>query len=107
MVDGARHPVHTRRYYNDFLALVPMEARPHAQLAPLLERRSKYLDEIFGARAELGLSTGELDGFHLTQATEIIRSVLMGWFFERHFRGYEIEGGGDAAVHLYEALAGD
>ena len=107
MVAGARDLVYTRRHYNDFLALVPMEARLHEQFAPLLDRRSKYQDDTFGALAELGLSTGELDGFNLTQATEVIRSVIMGWFFERHFRGYEIEGSGDAVVHLFDVLASD
>lgn len=89
----------------DFLALVPIEAKLHPEFVPLLERRSAYQDERFGALAELGLSTGELAGFTLLEATEIIRSVVMGWFFERHLRGREIEGSADALIALIEALA--
>ena len=41
----------------------------------------------------------------MVEATEVIRSVVMGWFFERHFRGAEIEGSGEAVQHLFRALA--
>ena len=38
-------------------------------------------------------------------ATEIIRAAIMGWFFERHFRGGELPHGGEALVALFERLA--
>lgn len=106
IVADSRELAGKRPHYNDFLALVPMEARLHPQFAHLLERRSKYQDETFGAIAEMGIAAGELPGFTVVEATEIIRSVIMGWFFERHFRGSEPEGSADAIRHLFDALAG-
>ena len=76
------HPDH-----NDFLALVPMEASLHPQFAYMLERRAKRQDRTFIALAEIGLATGELKDFDLDSATELLRSLLMGWFLESHFRG--------------------
>lgn len=72
--------------YNDFLAMVPMEARLHPEFAHLLDRRSKYQDDTFGALVDLGLATGELAGIDRAVAVEMIRAVIMGSFFERHFR---------------------
>ncbi len=72
--------------YNDFLAMVPMEARLHPEFAHLIDRRSKYQDETFGALADLGLQTGELAGIERQVAVEMIRSAIMGSFLERHFR---------------------
>ncbi len=105
LVAGSRARPGDDEIHADFLALVAVEAKLHPEFAPLLERRSAYQDERFGALAELGLSTGELAGFTHFQATEIIRAVVMGWFFERHLRGREIPGSADALVSLIEALA--
>lgn len=91
--------------HNEFLALVPMETRLNPEFAHLLDRRSKHQDETFGALAALGISTGELDGFDVAGATEVIRSLIMGWFFERHFRGGEVAGSGEAVVQLFRLLA--
>ncbi len=105
IIDDARQLKHTRSHYNDFLANVPIEARLHPEFAHLLTHRSKYQDEVFGAIAELGLSTGEFAGFDLKHATELVRSPIMGWFFERHFRGPEMPGSGEAILRLFEILA--
>lgn len=72
--------------YNDFLAMVPMEARLHPEFSHLIDRRSKYQDDTFGALADLGFETGELTGVERVVAVEMIRSAVMGSFFERHFR---------------------
>lgn len=71
---------------SDFLAMVPMEARLHPEFAHLMDRRSKYQDDTFGALADLGFATGELEGIERTVAVEMLRSAIMGSFFERHFR---------------------
>lgn len=105
LVAGARHNSKDAPNYADFLALVAVEAKLHPEFAHLLDRRSEYQDERFGALAELGLSTGELSGFTQQQATEIIRALVMGWFFERHLRSREIEGSADAILALIDALA--
>jgi len=105
LVHDSRQLTDTRPHFNDFLALVPMEARLHPEFSHLLDRRSKYQDDTFRALAELGISTGELEGFTEVEATEIIRAVVMGWFFERHFRGSEMPGSGEAILHLFRTIA--
>jgi AcrR family transcriptional regulator len=105
VVEDSRHINEGRPNYSEFLALVPMEARLHEHFAYLLDERTKYQDEAFAQLAELGIRTGELGGFSMVEATEVIRSVIMGWFFERHFRGVEIEGSGAAIQHLFRVLA--
>ena len=106
LVEESRSLGSERPYHSDFLALVPVEARLHPEFAHLLERRSKYQDATFGAMAELGIRTGELAGFSLEEATEIIRAAIMGWFFERQFRGYEMPGSGQALIALFIRLSG-
>jgi AcrR family transcriptional regulator len=106
LVADSRHLGETRPHHSDFLALVPMEARLQPEFAHLLERRAKYQDDTFSSLADIGIATGELAGFSRTEATEILRSLVMGWFFERHFRGAEIPGSGEALIALVGALAG-
>lgn len=96
---GKRYPHH-----NNFLALVPMEARLHPQFAHLLDRRSKYQDATFGSLVDLGLKTGELRGIDRVVAVEAIRSLIMGWFFERHIRGAARRGGPEAMITVVDAL---
>ena len=105
MVEDSRELNDNRPHYSDFLALVPMEARLHPQFSHLLDRRSKYQDETFGALADIGIRSGELPGLEMVEATEILRVSIMGWFFERHFRGEEMPGSGDALLRLFEILA--
>ena len=105
MVDDALTLSEKRMYYSDFLALVPMESRLHPEFAHLLERRTKYQDATFGALGRLAVDNGEMAGFSVNEATEIIRSTVMGWFFERHFRGSEVDGSGEAIVALFRRLA--
>lgn len=105
MIGDSRHLSRTRPHHSDFLALVPMEARLHPEFAHLIDRRSKYQDDTFGALARLGRSTGELRGFTAAQATEILRSLVMGLFFERHNRGGEANGSDDALLKLIDRLA--
>ncbi len=105
LLAGSRDEPDGEQIHADFLALVASEAKLNPEFAPLLDRRSAYQDERFRALAELGLATGELDGFTLAQATEIIRALVMGWFFERHLRGRDIGASSDALVFLVEVLA--
>lgn len=105
MIDDAVTLSSTRVHYSDFLALVPMEARLHPEFAHLLDRRSKYQDATFGALGRLAVETGEMSGFSGAEATEIIRSMIMGWFFETHFRGSVIDGSRGALLALFRHLA--
>ena len=74
------------RRYSDFLALMPMETTLHAEFVHMLEHRNKMQDGLFGTLAEQGLRTGELAGFDEESATEMLRSLLMGWFMESYYR---------------------
>ena len=104
MIDSARHIADDRPHHSSFLALVPIEARLHDDFSHLLDRRSKYQDDTFGGLAELGRKTGEIVGLTHIEATEILRSLIMGWFFERHFRRAEIPGSGEAIMRLLTRL---
>ena len=91
-------------YYSNFLAMVPMETALHPEFTHLMDRRAKHQTSTFTRLAELGLSTGELAGFERDVAIEILRSAVMGWFFERHFRTTQIPEGDTALIALFERL---
>ena len=93
-----------RRHYSDFLALFPMESSLHPEFAHMLDWRSKRQDTTFRALAELGIATGELDGFDSTTATELLRSLIMGWFYETHIHGRPYERPGESLVTLIRLL---
>jgi AcrR family transcriptional regulator len=73
-------------FFNDFLALIPSEARMNPRFRPLLQRRSDFQNSTFTALAELGIRSGELRGLEIAPARDFLRCLIMGWFFERHFR---------------------
>jgi AcrR family transcriptional regulator len=74
-------------YVSPFLAGLPTVATLHPEFAHLLKARTKLQDQVFRALADLGLRTGELEGLTVDQATGLLRAIVMGWFFERHFAG--------------------
>lgn len=78
---------HRSPYISPFLAALPTVAVLHPEFEHLLTARAKFQSEVFRSIAELGVRTGELRGFELDEATEILRSIVMGWFFERYFEG--------------------
>lgn len=106
LIEGSRSIGTTYPHHNNFLALVPMEARLHPQFAHLLDRRAKYQDAAFGALVDLGLATGELRGIDRSVALEAVRSLIMGWFFERHISGGERPGSAEAVITTIDALIG-
>jgi len=92
------------RRYSDFLALMPMETTLHPEFAHMLQFRIKMQDNIFGTLAQQGLETGELAGFNLDSATEMLRSLLMGWFMESYYRGSAGARSSRAIVQLIRLL---
>ena len=94
-----------RHMYSDFLALFPMECFLHPEFSHLLDWRNKRQEKTFGRLAELGLSTGELDGFDSTTGTELLRSLFMGWFFETHTHGRPHERSGESLITALSLLA--
>ncbi len=104
MLKGTDGLVDGRPHYSDFLAMVPIEARLRPEFSHLMDRRSKYQDETFGALAKLGIETGEIQGFTRSAATEVLRSLVMGWFFESHFRGGPMPKSRKAVLAAVEAL---
>lgn len=79
---GRRSP-----YASGFLAAVPTVAVLHPEFEHLLTARTKFQTEVFRSIAEIGMETGELAAFTIDEATDVLRSVVMGWFFERYFEG--------------------
>ena len=111
LVEAVMHLIESSRYlkerlpnHNNFLASVPIEARLHPEFSPLLNRRTKYQDETFNALATIGINTGELEGFTIEEGREFLRALIMGWFFERHFRGKGIPGSGEAIIKAVKVL---
>jgi|MEHZ01.5.fsa_nt_MEHZ011478087.1_16 AcrR family transcriptional regulator len=92
------------RQYIDFLALSPMEATLRPEFAHLLDRRTKWQEATFTALAEKGIKTGELDGFDITTGTEMVRSLIMGWFFEAQIQGQHRSRSGESLVTLFRIL---
>lgn len=89
---------------SDFLALFPMEASLHPEFAHMLDWRSKRQDTTFGALAEVGIATGELDGFTVAAGTELLRSLIMGWFHETYILARTYDGAGESLVTLIRVL---
>lgn len=93
-----------RRHYPEFLALFPMESSLHPEFAHMLDWRSKRQDTTFRALAAIGIASGELDGFDITAATELLRSLIMGWFYETHIHGRPYENAGESLITLVRLL---
>ncbi|HJM28219.1 MAG: TetR/AcrR family transcriptional regulator [Acidimicrobiales bacterium] len=91
--------------YSDFMAAVPVEARIHPEFAKLLPRRTDYQNVTFRALARLGIKTGEISFLSEDEATEFLRSVLMGWYFERHFRKYEMPLSLESILKVFTVLS--
>ena len=90
--------------YSNFLAALPIEARLHPEFSDLLQKRADYQDKTFRQLAKIGIQSGELDFLTENEATELIRSIVMGWFFERHFRQAEIPNSGESILAMFEHL---
>jgi len=112
LVEAVSHLIESSRSITDrlpnhsqFLASTPTEARLHPEFLPLLRRRTEFQDQTFAALAAIGIRTGELEGFSIEEGTELLRALIMGWFFERHFRAEEIPGGGEVIIKLFKVLA--
>ena len=112
LVEAVSHLIESSRSITDrlpnhsqFLASTPTEARLHPEFSPLLRRRTEFQDQTFAALAAIGIRTGELEGFSIEEGTELLRALIMGWFFERHFRAEEIPGGGEVIIKLFKVLA--
>ena len=88
-----------------FLAGMPTVARLHPELHHLLERRTETQQPVFEALARLGIANGELPGFELQEATELLRSLVIGWFFERFWLGEERPGSVEGVLHAFRAIA--
>ena len=90
--------------FSDFLASLPIEARMHPEFSDLLRQRADHQDRTFRKLASIGIESGEIDFLSEDEATELIRSIVMGWFFERHFRGEEIPKSAESILVMFEHL---
>ena len=90
--------------FSDFLASLPIEAKMHPEFSDLLRQRADHQDRTFRKLASIGIESGEIDFLSKDEATELIRSIVMGWFFERHFRGEEIPKSAESILVMFEHL---
>ena len=104
LLDNSRLLADKLPSYSDFLASLPIEAKLHPQFSELLKQRADYQDKTFRNLALIGIASGELHFLSEDEATELIRSIIMGWFFERHFRQEEIEHSGEAIISMFKHL---
>ena len=104
LLDDSRQLAEQLPSYSDFLASLPIEAWLHPEFSELLEKRAVYQDRTFRRLASIGIASGELDFLTEDEATELIRSIVMGWFFERHFRQAEIPNSGESILAMFEHL---
>ena len=70
-----------------------------------MQRRAEFQDETFQSLASLATRTGEFSALSEPELKEVIRCLVMGWFFERHFRQAEIPGSGESIVKFVEAIS--
>jgi hypothetical protein len=84
---------------------MPTVARLHAELSDLLVRRTELQLPVFRHLAELGMATGELPGFDVDTGTELLRTMVMGWFFERFWHLEDRTGGIDVILVALRAIA--
>ena len=70
-----------------------------------MQRRAEFQDETFQSLASLGTRTGEFSALSESELKEVIRCLVMRWFFERHFRQAEISGSGESIVKFVEAIS--
>ena len=92
-------------FQSHFLAGMPTVARLHAELSDLLVRRTELQLPVFRHLAELGMATGELPGFDVDTGTELLRTMVMGWFFERFWHLEDRTGGIDVILVALRAIA--
>ena len=105
LIEKSRTFIERMPHHSNFLACAPVHARLYPEFLPLLDRRTNFQDKTFTALATLGVRTGELEGFSIEEGKELLRALIMGWFFERHFRDKEIAGNGEEIVKVIKVLA--
>lgn len=88
-----------------FLAGMPTVARLHPELNHLLERRIETQRPVFEALAAMGIANGELPGFDLEDGAELLRSLILGWFFESFWLGEERLNRVEAVLQAFRAIA--
>ena len=104
LLDDSRQVSTDLPLFSDFLASLPIEAKMHPEFSDLLQQRADHQDRTFRKLASIGIESGEIDFLSEDEATELIRSIVMGWFFERHFRGEEIPKSAESILVMFEHL---
>ena len=89
LLDNSRQISTDLPSYSDFLASLPIEAKMHPEFISDLLQHSQWFDHqdrTFRKLASIGIESGEIDFLSEDEATEVIRSIVMGWFFEKTFQ---------------------
>ena len=104
LLDNSRQISTDLPSYSDFLASLPIEAKMHP-FSDLLQQRADHQDRTFRKLASIGIESGEIDFLSEDEATEVIRSIVMGWFFEKHFRQEEIPRSAESILAIFKEPA--
>ena len=104
LLDNSRQISTDLPSYSDFLASLPIEAKMHPEFSDLLQQRADHQDRTFRKLASIGIKSGEIDFLSEDEATELIRSIVMGWFFEKHFRQEEIPRSAESILAIFKHL---
>ena len=104
LLDNSRQLSTDLPSYSDFLASLPIEAKMHPEFSDLLQQRADHQDRTFRKLASIGIKSGEIDFLSEDEATELIRSIVMGWFFEKHFRQEEIPRSAESILAIFKHL---
>ena len=104
LLDNSRQISTNLPSYSDFLASLPIEAKMHPEFSDLLQQRADHQDRTFRKLASIGIKSGEIDFLSEDEATELIRSIVMGWFFEKHFRQEEIPRSAESILAIFKHL---
>ena len=104
LLDNSRQISTELPSYSDFLASLPIEAKMHPEFSDLLQQRADHQDRTFRKLASIGIESGEIDFLSEDEATEVIRSIVMGWFFEKHFRQEEIPRSAESILAIFKHL---
>lgn len=94
-------------YASLFLATLPSVAIVHPEFAHLLQQRTAYQDRLFGHIVDLAHHNGELRRFSRSEAVDVIRSLVMGYLFERLFAGDQSDVKAGLIIEAFEMLCND
>lgn len=93
-------------YVSKFMASMPTVAKLHPEFSHLLKARAEFQAEGFSLIAKMGVDNGEFEGFTIDEATEVIRTIVIGWFFERYLVGEDRDSSIEPLLKAFDRIIG-